>query len=121
MLITLDGLPASKKNSKRIYRTRTGKTLVLPSTAYEKWRKKAIGQIIEQHGASRKISNYPVNIIARFQIKNKTNVDMDNMLSSLLDMLQDAYVLDGDSVKHIRYISVRWISSFEEKTIVSIE
>lgn len=90
MNITIPGRVPSKKNSKRIFR-RGGRTIVLPSEGYERWKKQALKVI------KKKLIPSPYYVTYIFRMKGKARSDLDNMIASVNDVLQDAGVLDDDN------------------------
>lgn len=84
MKITLDGLPPSKKNSKRVFKA-GAKTVVLSSIAYGSWHNQNILRL-KQHPTFEVAAT--VDII--FHRKSKRRHNLDNMATSVLDLLVDA-------------------------------
>lgn len=109
--LTILGKVPSKKNSR--VTTRSGRTF--PNKTYVEWEKSAIKQI-EAQGWVRP-ETYPVRLECYFYMPDMVGRDMDNMLSSVLDVLKDEKkrkdgsmvivrhsVLQDDSWKHINPI-----------------
>lgn len=85
----LEGNVPSKKNSR--VRTRSGSSI--PSKAFKEWQESALWQV-RQQTRERFIRPVAVEVIIYFG----TNVraDLDNRLTSILDMLVEAIVLRDD-------------------------
>lgn len=108
---TITGRIIAKKNSKRLYRNRyTGKVGMASSAAYERWHEDALWQLKSQpacHFAE------PVALRIDFIMKGKLDSDMDNMLGSICDLLQDAGVLaDDKQVVEVRMMKRRGGADF---------
>jgi Holliday junction resolvase RusA-like endonuclease len=87
----IEGRPASKKNNRRNF----GRTS-LPSLAYMRYREEALPQIITQFN-DKKIF-MPVRINITFYQKGRLRQDIDNALSSVLDLLQEGGVIADDNL-----------------------
>lgn len=84
----------SKKNSRRNFRLRNGRTVSLPSVGFERFRVQALDQL-EKQGCLPIKSPYEVHYL--FSIKGKSRIDIDNMIASINDILQDCKVIDDDT------------------------
>ena len=100
MKLTLTGNIPSKKNSR--INTRTGKSF--PSVDYQRWQNDAIWQVVAQ-----KIQWFrePVRLDVVLFFGKRGRADMDNKLSSILDMLVKAEVLLDDSWEYVPEISLK--------------
>lgn len=90
---TIKGRVASKKNSKRLVRA-GNRIIPISSKAYEAFRESALWQLKTQ-----KVT-YPTGELwmeISFRLKGKFDADLDNMASSILDVLQDAQIIGNDS------------------------
>lgn len=97
--ITLEGNIPSKKNAR--INLRSG--ISIPSTKFTQWQDKAIWQVRQQ---TRHRFFDPVEIEATIYFDTKKRADLDNRLTSILDMLVDAMVLRDDSWQDVPKISV---------------
>lgn len=87
--LRLDGNVPSKKNSR--VRTRSGASI--PSKAFYEWQNAALQQVKAQTRA-RGLTNVSVQVIIYFGTNGRA--DLDNRLTSILDMLVEALVLRDD-------------------------
>jgi len=93
--IEITGRVISKKNSRRHFRNRrTGGRIVMPSEAYMEFKEDALAQICGFPGLKP-----PYGINYRFEMKGKGATDVDNMMASINDILQDAGIIEDD--KHV--------------------
>lgn len=104
MKLVITGTAPSKKNSRIINRA-TGKSF--PSKRYTDWNKQAISELTEQFSGYM-VTNYPIELTVVFYNGDMLRHDIDNALSSVLDTLQDAGVIEDDSQKHISCITVSY-------------
>ena len=114
MRITLDGLPPSKKNSKRVFKAGK-KTVVLPSVKHEQWHNM---NMLKLSGNIKPISHKNVGIV--FSRASKIRRDLDNMASSVLDLLVDAGVLEDDSMDYVESLRLSWKWASAEQTEIII-
>lgn len=108
---TLEGRPASKKNSRRIFTNKyTGKLQSSPSTAFYHYQSNCLDQITELK-YTRKIPHDPITcpvfVQTHFVMGDDRKFDADNAHTSILDILQKAGVIENDSlVVHGEYVKV---------------
>lgn len=90
MKVIIKGRPHSKKNSRRNFGH-----VSLPSLAYERFKHDALGQL-----KAYRLPTYtePVRMAVLFRQKGRMRSDLDNGLSSIMDVLQDAGVLTDDTL-----------------------
>jgi len=85
----------TKKNNKRwIYRG--GRKFLAPSAAYETFATLARLEISRQCCLYKSITE-DVSVEIEFNLKGKTRGDVDNLATSILDILQDARVIEDDN------------------------
>lgn len=97
--IVLLGRVASKKNSKRVI-CRGNKPTVLSSKAYERFRKYAKKQIMQQ------FFDDPIDgdicVSYDFCVKGRYDIDIDNAIASVNDVLQESgVIIDDANITHI--------------------
>lgn len=98
--LTLEGSVPSKKNS-RINR-RDG--VSFPSTKFIQWQKDAIKQVLIQ---SRHRFYKPVSLELIVYFGTNIRADLDNRLTSILDMLVEALILRDDKWQDVPLIKVQ--------------
>ena len=96
----LPGFPISKKNSKR--KTKHGK--FIPSVRYEIWNKMALAELDYQGPGIEFVAEFVLEVTVPDFARRR---DLDNMLTSVLDTLQDAGVLKDDDMKVLPDLRVR--------------
>ena len=98
LVIALDGRPASKKNSKQMFRnSRTGKMFTSPSKAFKRFHNSALEQIVSGNQKPAdwdKVGTF--DICYTFYRKGRLSQDVDNAMASVNDILQDAGIIDDD-------------------------
>ena len=93
MKFTIKVEPKTKKNSMRVFH-RNGRTIVIPSKAYEDFENQCLMQI---YNSKNKPINFPVNIKAIFYMRTKRKVDLTNLLEAVDDMLVQARIIEDDN------------------------
>lgn len=89
MILKLTGNVPSKKNSR--INTRSGRSF--PSKAYTEWHEQATAELNTQHLVS---FDKPVRIQADFYFKDNIRRDLDNRLTSILDLFVDLGIIKDD-------------------------
>jgi Holliday junction resolvase RusA-like endonuclease len=113
--ITLDGIPPSKKNSKRIVR-RGKRSFLLSSESYLKWEK---GASLIMASKLKPVSCCSIGIT--FWVNGGRSFDLDNKLTSVLDCLVKAKIIKDDSYKVVTSISATYQEHLDETfTMISI-
>jgi Holliday junction resolvase RusA-like endonuclease len=102
-MITLYGQVPSLKNNKQLFiNKRTGKHFITSSKSSKDWTSEAINQL----AFTKPIKDYPILLHATFYCKDNRRRDLDNMLSTVLDALRHAGILEDDSWQFIPKIVV---------------
>jgi len=96
MNITIQGQTIAKKNSQRVVKMGQ-RHAIRASKAYESYAK---GAVIDLMGLKWE-GSYPVVIEIFFFRQTKRSFDLDNMVSSVLDILVNAKVIEDDSMLHV--------------------
>lgn len=116
------GETPSKKNSKIF--TRAGK--LIPSRRHLEWHTDAMLQMNAQLARMGKLRptpiDTPVKVKCTFYHGDKVRRDSDNQTSSIMDLLQDAKVLQDDKWEIVREISI--LNYYEKKNsrvVIEIE
>lgn len=84
--------PKTKKNSQQII-TIKGRPMIIPSSAYKKYEKEAIGYIIPPGTTI----DFPVEVKCLFYMGTRRRVDLNNLLECATDVLVKAGVLADDN------------------------
>jgi len=93
--LTVNQRVISKKNSKRILTNyRSHKTVVLPSKGFESFKELALVDLqVQMYKLKAKGVRFPLpspyKIEVYFWLKGKSTTDIDNMVTSIFDLLQD--------------------------------
>lgn len=97
------GQVPSKKNNKRILKnSRTGNRFIANSEKFNDWHEKALREVCLFSKAAKyrnKPRKNPLSIRMSFYNKDNRRHDLDNMVSSVLDLLVDAGYLEDDHCK----------------------
>lgn len=97
------GQVPSKKNNKRILKnSRTGNRFIANSEKFNDWHEKALREVCLFSKAAKyrnKPRKNPLSIRMGFYNKDNRRHDLDNMVSSVLDLLVDAGYLEDDHCK----------------------
>ena len=91
----------SKKNSRRVGVNR-GRVFSIPSKAYESFKEEALQELM---GQKPKDLVPPYSVYYRFYTKGKRTIDLDNAITSINDVLQEARIIGDDG--HIKAIHAR--------------
>jgi len=98
--LVLDGSVPSKKNSR--INTKDGKSF--PSKAFADWQNDALKQVRIQ---TQKRFYKPVSLEVIIYFATDTRADLDNKLTSILDMLVEGMVLRDDKWQEVPMIAVQ--------------
>ena len=93
----INGRARSKKNSKQIFRTRSGRPFISSSNEFKRWAVFASGYIAR----AKKIDtiDHPVNLSVKCYYKNHQHEqDLENIISSVSDVLEDCGVIKNDKL-----------------------
>lgn len=113
-MILIKGRVISKKNNKRIF-YKHGKTIVIPSKSFQVFKESCLWQLKGKKGYSG-----PITIHIEFRLKGNTDSDIDNMITSLFDVLADAKIIDDDkNVMELYAIKSKGHTDFE--TVLDIQ
>lgn len=114
-IYTLSGSVPSKKNSR--INTRSGRSF--PSKAFTDWHQEAEQQLVVQ-GLHK--FNKPVMIQADFYFENNIRRDLDNRITSILDLFTDLGIIEDDRWQCVPEIVVTGqLDKKNPRTIIKIE
>lgn len=91
----IEGRVYCKKNSRRIG-YRGGRMINFPSKNFENFKESALWQLKKVKGRLKP----PYSVRYLFYIKGKMDADLDNLIASVNDVLQDAGVIENDRLIH---------------------
>lgn len=117
MHLTLYGDPRTKKNSARIFRTRSGAPFVAPSKAYVDYEADCLRQIKRPHSPI----SARVNVRCVYYMKTARRVDLANLIEATTDILVKARVLEDDNSKIVAAHDGSRVGLDREKPRVEIE
>lgn len=96
MKFVIDGVRVISKKNSRIMSFRGGRYTNIPSGAYTEFVRDAGYQIMQQW--DREVVRKPFALRCEFVMKGKTDTDVDNMFTSVLDLLQTLSVVVNDKL-----------------------
>lgn len=93
----------SKKNSKQIVQTRYGQTFLVSSKAYRNFESEVIDLLTKQTTGKNLPLKPPYAVSYVFRMKGNGATDLDNMISSVNDIMQKLGIIDDDKniMKHL--------------------
>lgn len=103
MKLTISGTTPSKKNSR--INTRSGRSF--PSKRYTEWHDNALVELKSQFKGLR-ITGYPVTVTVVFYNGDLRRHDLDNQITSVLDTLVDAEILEDDNQKYVDSLQLQY-------------
>ena len=71
--------------------------MIVPSVAYKRFEGSAVAQLMEQNHRITTITK-PCHLELEFHIKGKIHVDLDNLISSICDILELTGVVEDDDL-----------------------
>lgn len=93
MQIVISGSAPSKKNDRQIF-VRNGRIVSIPSARHKAWQDSALAELASQYKGS---VDGACIVICQFYFENKRLKDLDNSLSSVLDVLVKSGLLPDDN------------------------
>lgn len=100
------GQVPSKKNNKRLLKnSRTGKMFIASSEKFNEWHNQAMMDLCFRLNKDRDVfRNKQVEIELTFYNSDNRRHDLDNMTSSVLDLLVDAEFIDDDCCRIVNKV-----------------
>src|SRR5688572_10466477 len=103
-LIVITGSVPSLKNNKQIfYNSKTKRPFITSSQASKQWVEDALWQLKGKEA----VTNYPATVNLSFYVKDNRSRDLDNMCSSVMDVLQEAKIIANDDWQRCNPITLR--------------
>lgn len=101
MKLVVKGNVKAKKNNKQMaMNRRTGKMFPMTDKATTAYMKDAVQQLKDQFEGY-KITNYPICVQMVFYYQTKHRKDIDNSMSTILDCMKAAGIIEDDDVTHV--------------------
>ena len=97
----IEGNVPSKKNSRQIF-AKGSRLINIPSKRYKEWHDSALKQL-DGFGSLKP----PYQIYLVFWMPNNRRCDLDNKVASVLDLLQDAGIIEDDCWQDLGFIQAR--------------
>lgn len=101
--IVIWGETPSKKNNRVFVPGRRG-ILSIPSKRYAAWHTQALWQL----KGVKPITVYPCALTIVLWASTRRKFDIDNRATSILDVLQDAGILENDDWAHVQTLTVQY-------------
>lgn len=106
MKLTVSSSTPSQKNRKIISMNRgTGRPFLRTAPQVKAWHDKAVLELREQFKGY-KIVDYPINLAVVFFYDSKRRHDLDNALSSIMDVMVEAGIITDDSTDYVDNIDI---------------
>jgi Holliday junction resolvase RusA-like endonuclease len=118
---TLHGIPASKKNSKRIV-TRGKRPTLISSKRFMDWHILAKHQILSHETRPPNIKQTKAMFIT-FEINDKRRRDLTNLAEGVMDLIVDCGVLEDDNYNVVPELMLKYVQvdkSFTSKVLIKI-
>lgn len=107
MKLTIPTDTPSLKNSKQIFRTRSGRPFITSSNRSKEWRIYAVA-LLRQQAEGRSVERYPVSLTITFFRSTRRRFDLDNAMSSCADALVDAGIIEDDNMNCVNKITAAY-------------
>ena len=117
MILHLTAPIPSKKNSRLVVGRGRGRALNIPSEAYRKWHAQNL-RAVQTQAAGEKVERCALTLHIGFADRRRR--DLDNALSSVLDLLVDAGVLPDDCWAVVPHIQLEAVLAEEPSALVEL-
>lgn len=108
MKLTISGNTPSQKNRKIISQNKaTGRPFLRTAPQVLEWRQEATIELAAQFKGY-KVTDYPISINIVVWFDSNRRRDLDNALSSIMDALVEANIIEDDSTKYISQLTVQY-------------
>lgn len=106
MKLIVHGNVKAKKNNKRVmYNAKTHKPFIMTDKTTTDYINDAIKQLKEQFEGY-KITEYPIVVQMTMYYPTKHRKDLDNSMSTILDCMKTAGIIEDDDVLHVNEMYV---------------
>ena len=120
MKLTIKGNVPSQKNRKIISMNRaTGRPFLRSAPQVKEWQESALYQLKSQFSGY-KVTDYPITLTVVVYYDNKRRHDLDNALSTVMDALSAAEVIEDDNTNFVECITVQFGGHDKENPRVEI-
>jgi len=103
MHLVINGSVPGLKNQKQLFVNRkTGKNFITSSVRAKEWTEAALWQLKGKPA----VISYPVAITMVFYFEDNRKRDLDNVASTVLDVLRKANIIVEDDWQHVRPITI---------------
>lgn len=120
MKLTITGNVPSQKNRKIISMNRaTGRPFLRSAPQVKEWQESALCQLKSQFSGY-KVTDYPITLTVVVYYDNKRRHDLDNALSTVMDALSAAEVIEDDNTNFVECITVQFGGHDKENPRVEI-
>lgn len=110
----IKGNTPSQKNRKIIsVNRRTNRPFLRSANGVREWKTSAVYQLIQQRGASVNSFSGPVIVKVTIYYGDRRRHDLDNALSSIMDALVEAGIIEDDDYNHVRTIII-WFGGYDK-------
>lgn len=108
MKLVIQGNVPSQKNRKIISMNRaTHRPFLRSAPAVKDWQERALVELTQQWRGY-EMSGYPISVTCVFYFDNRRRHDLDNALSSVMDALVAAKVIEDDSVAYVDCLTLQY-------------
>jgi Holliday junction resolvase RusA-like endonuclease len=118
-LVILGNIKAKKNNKQMAVNRKTGKMFPMTDPKATAYMKDAVIQLKEQFKGY-KISKYPINVQMVFYYPTKHRKDIDNSMSTMLDCMKTAGIIEDDDVTHVNELYAYFAGYDKENPRVEI-
>lgn len=120
MKLTVTGNVPSQKNRKIISRNRsTGRPFLRSAPQVKEWQESAELQLRSQFKGF-KVTDYPIAVSVVVYYDNRRRHDLDNALSTVMDALTAAEIIEDDNTNFVECITVQFGGYDKENPRVEI-
>lgn len=105
----------SKKNNRVVLKNGVN----IPSREFRAWHRANISEL-KRRALEHGVFTSPVSISVGIGFKNRIRRDLDNALTSVLDLLKDSGIIEDDDWNHVRRVSCEVVDTSSDYALVTI-